>query len=1027
MSAPTPSISRESSSFVEVSEPEGDVEDLESTPHSLSRAVYERRAEYTRPHSMKIKVGTWNVAACPGVHNDIRSWFVDGEGVDKKLAGLNVADPDEHAVEIRSRNDAADAADPQSIPDTPLGDEGIVLGGEHVGLYVLGLQEIVTLASAKEYIGRVYVDPEPLNKWKRALEDAVPDGYELLADIQMSGLLLLIYASPSIAPTVSSVSSVSVGTGIMGYMGNKGAVCTRIVLGETTRLAFINSHLASGTDKAHFERRCWDYNQISSRTRFEPVNIAGDTNDEQEVIGDEDFAFWFGDLNFRLDGLPGDDIRRLLMLHATGEYAPGSKSRNYLESEIAKSEEPILIRHVDSDDDEPLSLQTGSTRTSSESSSMDLPDPDDFLQDPHSDPTSLQATLDSLLPHDQLRRVQRQKKAFHDGWREGPITFIPTYKYDVGTFGVFDSGEKMRPPSWCDRILFRTRRDKLEYEGKARDEEAARQKDEEMQSRGIAEAAQDEEVIFDYDPARDGVDAFGDYDEYDEGEDNREDVTVKDEHVDRLQLHIYTSHQRVTSSDHKPLDAVFTINYDAVVPELKSRIHQEVARELDRAENEHRPGVTILVEHSELIDDVPGSPTTRDAADGVDFGEVKYLCRKERALTIANTGQVPATFAFVAKPTEPGKPDQVSPTWLRLAFDSYNEDGEVKRLDTEATLKPGDTVTVTMEIYVEDFAQVRALNMGDLHLDEVLILRVTDGRDYFVPVRGSWLPSCFARTIDELIRIPEDGGARALRPPARKGARQDSIWSIDSVKLTEAVPRELIKLIDIFEQLLERAVAEREMTGASETPVPDGWPFEPTTEAKSREQTRQLLLEALDTNGALNDAFPPGTREVEKLETAAEVLHLFVASLTDGIIPAAFWKTIDDEMLARKHPLTFDETRIATMVPLADSPAHSISLIQVVVRLGRVVTLRAPAPPSAAATEAKRSRFDFRQSMGYARRRRSTASDDAALAARRAMERRVAEMWAPVVIRGPEGVGEKERKASEARKRGVVEAFLAKE
>lgn len=46
---------------------------------------------------------------------------------------------------------------------------------------------------------------------------------------------------------------------------------------------------------------------------------------------------------------------------------------------------------------------------------------------------------------------------------------------------------------------------------------------------------------------------------------------------------------RVLSSDHKPLDAVFKLQYDAVVPELKTAIHGEVAREIDRQENEGRP------------------------------------------------------------------------------------------------------------------------------------------------------------------------------------------------------------------------------------------------------------------------------------------------------------------------------------------------------------------------------------------------------------------------------------------------------
>ena len=98
------------------------------------------------------------------------------------------------------------------------------------------------------------------------------------------------------------------------------------------------------------------------------------------------------------------------------------------------------------------------------------------------------------------------------------------------------------------------------------------------------------------------------------------------------------------------------------------------------------------------------------------------------------------------------------------------------------------------------------------------------------------------------------------------------------------------------------------------------------------------------------------------------------------------------------------ETRILTMVPLADSPPHSIALVHLVVRLGKVVAIRAPSS-SNPATEAKPSRFDFRQSMGYGRARRATLTDDPSLAARRAIERRIAEVWAPVMIRGPEGVG----------------------
>ncbi|MCJ1286071.1 hypothetical protein MMC26_005413 [Xylographa opegraphella] len=63
--------------------------------------------------------------------------------------------------------------------------------------------------------------------------------------------------------------------------------------------------------------------------------------------------------------------------------------------------------------------------------------------------------LARLLERDQLLVSRRRNPAFRlRAFHELPITFAPTYKYDVGTDN-YDSSEKHRSPAWCDRLLYR--------------------------------------------------------------------------------------------------------------------------------------------------------------------------------------------------------------------------------------------------------------------------------------------------------------------------------------------------------------------------------------------------------------------------------------------------------------------------------------------------------------------------------------------------------------------------------------------
>ncbi|KAK2166180.1 hypothetical protein LSH36_41g13107 [Paralvinella palmiformis] len=61
--------------------------------------------------------------------------------------------------------------------------------------------------------------------------------------------------------------------------------------------------------------------------------------------------------------------------------------------------------------------------------------------------------LKSLWPHDQLKKLMKDELIF-TGFKEGPLTFPPSFKFDMGTDVV-----KQRKPAWCDRILWFVEKD----------------------------------------------------------------------------------------------------------------------------------------------------------------------------------------------------------------------------------------------------------------------------------------------------------------------------------------------------------------------------------------------------------------------------------------------------------------------------------------------------------------------------------------------------------------------------------------
>jgi phosphatidylinositol-bisphosphatase len=722
-----------------------------STAQNLAQAVYARRSEYTKPRKIRIKVGTWNVGA-NSCARDIGAWLADGKGVDQHFSRLEL-DSNKDVIETEQPTDFEGVKEQEARfskigkreTTIPLCDHGDVQAQEEIDLYVMGLQEVIDISSMTEAV-KPYTDPGPARKYRDAIADALPEGYLLIAEQQLMGLLIFVFVSPKIATDVKSVITTSVGTGLMGYMGNKGATTAHVILGESMRLLFVNCHLAAGAEKNSLERRIWDAGQIVARTKLDNIEDPSGVPNLGENIGDEDVAFWFGDLNFRLESIPGDDVRRLLTLHTTNEYDTKLSKESSEDTETSESTTDKDCMSIQSD----VSSKTSISKDDGEDDEAPYEVPADI------DPASLQTTLDSLLPHDELAQVMKQRKAFHQGWKEGPIRFLPTYKYDIGSVARFDTSEKKRSPSWCDRILYRTRNDYTAFKKRMLEETEKEQKDAEMKARGLDK--EDDHVIFEYNPDEDGEESDQEF--------GVQAMSTREGGENEIELESYVSHQRVLSSDHKPLDAVFSFTYQAVVPELKAKIHAEVTRILDRNENEGRPTITIVVDS-----------TTKDVSspDGViNFGHVQFATDSQRHITVANTGAVAATISLLDRPVAGLGEEGPTPPWLALLFDrppdtpsrkrskskpdpNVNSDGPRAMPTGPAyTLEPGDTTNIDLTARITTIDLARDLNDGVIRLDDVLILRVKDGRDHFLPVQGEWVKTEY---LPEETSKSEDSGS----------------------------------------------------------------------------------------------------------------------------------------------------------------------------------------------------------------------------------------------------------------------------
>lgn len=439
-------------------------------------------------------------------------------------------------------------------------------------------------------------------------------------------------------------------------------------------------------------------------------------------------------------------------------------------------------------------------------------------------------------------------------------------------------------------------------------------------------------------------------------------------------------------------------------------------------------------EDQETSDDDPAK------FEGVSFGQVRYGMNKNRSLTIANTGRASATFSFIDRPVGPGQHSGIAPVWLNLKM------GDLSTKYTsdlgKQTLEPGEAINVEMHLRILDVSLARAFNEGIIQFEDILVLRIENGRDHFIPLHGVWLESSLGHSIDKLIRIPE-GGIRKLQrqKPGSSRTRAGSAGSRPSIDqpVKWSAPRELFRLTEGIEDLTVRSVAEWGMVSGDQGEKAPwervvGWPFAEESwgsiDKIERHERLAAILDALDSDVPFDHTLPPDLTHIERLESMAAFLLLFLKNMPDGVITERLWKQIDDGMIKndkeRKHP-TPGEQRTWIQELLSQSPAHSISFVLLTAMLDRITNEVAstnkdslqdkPPPPPEAPVSLHPGALV----------RRLTFNREAVVTHRQTVIHTFATVFATSMIRSSTPAREKDRAALEDRKVRVIELFLRKD
>ncbi|KAG8185014.1 hypothetical protein JTE90_017038 [Oedothorax gibbosus] len=229
-------------------------------PPEFLQTMLKEKEKFTYTSKIRVGVATWNVNGGKHFnsivfkHQSMTEWLLDCP----KLSGSS------------------------GVEDIP------------VDLYAIGFEEIVDLNASNI----VSASSQNQKEWMVELQKVISrdNKYIYITSTQLVGVCLFLFALPKHAPYIKDVAVDAVKTGLYGASGNKGGVCIRLTLYNTS-MCFVCAHFAAGQSQI-FERNA-DYHEISKKLSF-PMG---------RTIDSHEYVFWCGDFNYRID-LANDEVKK---------------------------------------------------------------------------------------------------------------------------------------------------------------------------------------------------------------------------------------------------------------------------------------------------------------------------------------------------------------------------------------------------------------------------------------------------------------------------------------------------------------------------------------------------------------------------------------------------------------------------------------------------------------------------------------------------------------------------------------------